>query len=219
MGVLSKVQANEVFKAVEAAGLSPDEFVWDADGNDTRLRHRSSGAHFVFGGAASKFVVRHAAGDEQEWELAKYTWPAVMTSVEVWLREVKRHADTPDLWAELRGHTELLEGVWDDTFENTPITPDEQGKIARQLREFREYVHDTHDLSEQQSADLSEKVDYLVEAASRVGRRDWLMMCVGAIVAYLLVAALPPDASRQIVETFISGIAQLLGHDLSLGGS
>lgn len=97
---LPKWKKIKVFEAIQTAGVSPAEFIWDVDGDAVRLRHRSSGAYFVFGGSASKYVVRHAAGDEPEWRLEKYSWDAVMNSVELWLGNVKRDTDTPDLWAD-----------------------------------------------------------------------------------------------------------------------
>lgn len=218
MNALPKLKANQVYEAIEKAGLSPDDFHWDDDGDDTRLRHRPSVAYFVFGGNASKYVVRYAAGDQPVWKLEKHSWQAVMTSVESWLWDVKRDADTPDLWAELRGRTQLLDGVWDEAFDNRRFTPDEQGEIAKQLSEFREYVQSAHPPSEQQLADLDAKLDYLVDAATRLGRKDWLIIFVGAIVAWLVASALQSDAAGQIFEALMSGIAQLLGPGLYLAG-
>jgi hypothetical protein len=80
--VLRKWMKNRVFEAVQAAGFGPEEFVWDSGGADgICLRHQSSGAYFVFGGNASKYIIRYAAGDEPERKVEKYSWQALMNIV------------------------------------------------------------------------------------------------------------------------------------------
>jgi len=84
---------------VDGRRTLPIFLVGDKHGDDSCLRHRSSKAYFVFGGNASKYVVRYAAGDVLEGKLEKYSWAALMDSVGVWLRDVKQDKETPDLWA------------------------------------------------------------------------------------------------------------------------
>jgi hypothetical protein len=126
--------------------------------------------------------------------------------------EVKVDDETPDLWAELQGQKELLEGATDPALENTPFTSDERDGIARQLNELREYVSRAYSLSGPQLEDLDSKVDYLVDASSRLGRKDWLNACIGAMFGWFLAAALPSDAPRQIIQMLLSGIANFFGH-------
>ncbi len=104
----------------------------------------------------------------------------------MWSHEVKVDDETPDLWAELQGQKELLEGATDPAAENTPFTSDERDGIARQLNELREYVSRTYSLSGPQLEDLDSKVDYLVDASSRLGRKDWLNAYIGAMFGWFL---------------------------------
>jgi hypothetical protein len=55
---------------------------------------------------------------------------------------------------------------------------------------------------------LDAKLDYLVNAARRLGRKDWLNVCAGAILGFILAVALPPDAARGI----LLGLLQTIGH-------
>jgi hypothetical protein len=58
------------------------------------------------------------------------------------------------------------------------------------------------------------KLDYLGDAASRVGRIDWRNAFVGVILSYILGAALPPESARSIFQTFVAllrGIAHFYG--------
>jgi hypothetical protein len=64
---------------------------------------------------------------------------------------------------------------------------------------------------------LNAKIDYLVDAAGRLGRKDWYNIFVGAIVGYILTVAVPPESARSIFSiftTFLRAIGHFFGHGL-----
>jgi signal transduction histidine kinase len=142
-----------------------------------------------------------------------------MSRLESWLVFVKHDIETPDLWDELRRQTELLSGSSDDSLENTPFTSDEQDDVAKQLNELREYWQGAYALTESQQADLDSKIDYLIDATTRLGRKDWLNACIGTVIGWVVVTALPPDASRHVLGMLLSAIAHFFGHHLPGLGS
>lgn len=209
---LPKWMSNAVFTAIQESGLGPEAFVWDDSADDICLRHRSSTAYFVFAGTYGKYVARYASGDDPVMELNSYSWDAHLDRFRRWVVAVKDDMETPDLWDELLRQTELVAGASDESLENTPFTPDERAEIARQLNELGQRAKAENSLSEAQSSDLESRLDYLVGAADRLGRKDWLNACIGTLFGYFLAAALPPDASRHILLTLLNGIASLFGH-------
>jgi hypothetical protein len=209
---LRKWQRNKVFKAVRHAELSPEEFEWKVGTRESTLQHLPSGAYFVFGGDAGKYVSRYLAGDglvEERTELSEY---GLMQQVRFWLSALKLDIDTPDLWAQLQGSAELLGSVSDESIENTPFTAAEQEEIVEQLKELKDHVSRTYSLSGLQVRLLEEKLDNLAAAAGRVGRKDWLLMAAGVMLGYVLTAALPPEAAREILGTLITSIGHVAGH-------
>ncbi len=75
----------------------------------------------------------------------------------------------------------------------------------------------TYSLPEPEMEILSAKIDYLVDAAGRLGRIDWRNVFAGAIVGYILTAALPPESARSIFlifMTFLRAIGHFFGHGL-----
>ena len=96
-----------------------------------------------------------------------------MRRVSAWLEEVKRDLETPDLWAELQREAKLLGAGSNAVTENTPFTPEEQKEIARETKELAKYVRKIHLLSPAQMQVLDEKLEYLVDASDRLGRKDW----------------------------------------------
>jgi hypothetical protein len=93
--------------------------------------------------------------------------------------------------------------------ENTPFTPEEQKEIVGRLDELANYVRKTHSLSRAQMQALDEKLEYLVDASGRLGRKDWLNAFIGVTLAFMLSAALAPEAARAMFLTFLRAIGLL----------
>lgn len=132
-----------------------------------------------------------------------------MRKIGLWLADVKRDLETPDLWAELQQEAELLGKVTDEVSENTPFTLNEQKEIARRLKELAETTKRTHSLSAQQMRVLDTKLSYLINAASRLGRIDWRNAFVGAIIGFILTTALPPETARYIFVSVLQEIIKI----------
>ena len=87
----------------------------------------------------------------------------------------------PDLWAELPRESELLGDPSEEVTKNAPVTPGEQKEIVGRLRETEEYLRRKYSLSDEQIRVLGAKVDYLIDAAGRLGRTDWRGLFVGVM--------------------------------------
>ena len=70
-----------------------------------------------------------------------------------------------------------------------------------------ERAQHTYSLSAEQVKDLNEKLDYVIDASHRLGRKDWFLLFAGAVFTYLPVL-LPPDA---IVDMSL-GLLRAIGH-------
>jgi hypothetical protein len=214
---MPKWKKNQIFKAIEGVGLDPREFEFEENGTEVRLKHKWSTSYFIFGRDATRYVTRYVVGDGPDWPSDVYSWEALVTRISAWLKEVRVDLDTPDLWAELRREADLLGGASRDANENTPFTLEEQKDIERRLREVERHVRRTYSLPEPQMEILSAKIDYLVDAAGRLGRIDWRNALIGAIVGYILFAALPPESARSMFLTFMTllrAVSHFVGHGL-----
>lgn len=217
---LRKTQREDIFGAIEGAGFRPQEFglEWATGADESICRHQS-GARFAVRGVAGDYSTWWSAGDEPVWEREKLSWFRVMEQVGFWLSAVKRDVETPDSWAQLQRERQLLASVSDEAVENTPFTAGERDEIAEQLRELKNYIMRTHELSDEQVRLLDERLAYLADAAKRVGRKDWFLMASGAMLSYVLAAALPPDAATHVLGTLLTSIGHFLwGGHLPWGG-
>jgi hypothetical protein len=220
--LLQQSQVNTVGAMIVAAGLDPHEFDWGTrltrniqagPGGDpirvSMLVHEPTGFFFAFDFDRkyqhhSFFSPGRDAPEERQFP---GRWDHQLEHVRDWLGYVKREYEAPDLWAALQpGLSELPSAV-----ENSPFTPEERTLIEEQLRMVLGEVRRTHELTNEQVLALEEKVDYLVEASKRLGRRDWLGILMGELVGMMLQGALASEVLRDLLGLTVRGLAQLFG--------
>jgi hypothetical protein len=209
---LQKWQTNAIYEAIESVALNPKEFDWNDTDAEVRIKHKWSASYFIIGGNSLHYKLRYLVGDGPELPSEAYTWQGLMERITGWLQQVKRDLETPDLWADLRRDGELLEDVSNETTQNTQFTTEEQTNIEVRLRELAEDMKRTHSLSQEQMRALDTKIDYLIEASSRIGRKDWILLSLGVVAT--LASAFPPEFVRQ----FLQMVIQAIGHHGLLGG-
>ena len=136
-----------------------------------RIDHRRSETYFIITQAGGYYVGRSLVGDESEWYQA-YSWTNVMEGVSRWLGKVKDDVEEPDLSAELRRDTALLIGANEDVIDNSPFTQAERELVAAHLQRVKEELQRTYSPLSAEMRELDKKVQYLIDASSRVGRAD-----------------------------------------------
>jgi hypothetical protein len=211
---LQKWKNNQIFEAIQRVGLDPREFEFEDGDAEVRLKHKWSTSYFIIGGDAGHYVGHYVVGDGPEWPYEVFSWDSLMMRASRWLGEVKLDLDTPDFWAQLMGEAELLGVASIEVNHNTPFTPEERNDIERLLRELQAKVTSTYSFRERDMEILNAKIDYLVDAAGRLGRIDWRNIVVGAIVSYILTAGLSPETARSIFSIFIDFLRAIFGHGL-----
>jgi hypothetical protein len=218
--ILLTSQTDEVYGIVRSAGFDPNEFTWGKKYGEVYgamvpvLIHKPTSFDFVFD-FDPKYDL-HAA----EWSPGEETprdksvnlqWPLVLQCVSIWLENVERERSTPDLWAQLEKQRELLAAsapFEQDDANNSPFTPDEQQQIEAQLDEIKELLVQTHQAD---GRALESSIEYLREASTRMGRRDWLTIFIGTIFGWALNGLVPPEGVRQALALAAHGLGHLFG--------
>lgn len=59
--------------------------------------------------------------------------------------------------------------------------------------------------------ETNERIDYLIGAMKRVGRRDWLFMAFGILLERGFELALPNEQIRTLLGMLARGVQQLTG--------
>jgi hypothetical protein len=217
--VLLTSQWDSVFEAIGDDGFDPAEFTrttihGDVFGNTVpRLVHEPTGSDFVFdfhersGGHAPNW----SPGEQRPRDVAQSAndWPTTLILVRMWLRNVERERSSLDLWAMLDQQRELLaatEATGDTA--NTPFSPEEQAQISEQLNEMKQLLVQQHGADPRA---LESRIEELEEASTRIGRREWLLMFLGAIFHWTLTGLIPPEGLRAVLKLAAVGIGHLFG--------
>jgi ElaB/YqjD/DUF883 family membrane-anchored ribosome-binding protein len=108
-------------------------------------------------------------------------------------------ADWNELWEEL---SEALETVGD-----TPFTGDERReKVSPALLEAQKTIRALVKLTEQQSATINSLTEQLDRASEHLGRKDWIMMAIGAGTTLVIAEMVPAAVMVPIAVKFFQTI-------------
>jgi hypothetical protein len=144
-------------------------------------------------------------------------WPKQYAHVEEWLGYLKREVEIPDLWSTAHQQLKLIQGVASSkVLDNTPLSPEEQARIAAQLEIISKYLIENQALSEEQAEFVTEKLDYLEETSKRQGRRDWFSITLGVFFQIALAAAFAPDVRQEMFRLVSAMLQQLVSGIQSL---
>lgn len=144
----------------------------------------------------------------------------VVTNFKAWLAsdaqkylgdkfELEEDRSLPDLWADL----DLSLGSTEQTgsLQNSKFSSEEQERIAEALKKAEEEIQSRDLLDAEQEKLLHERIEYLVEASTRIGRKDWLMAAAGAVIGFTLQAGLASNIAAEVIN--LTGTAlSWIGH-------
>jgi len=112
--------------------------------------------------------------------------------------ELEEDQALPDLWAELDLPSSST--AEPQVLQNIPFSPEEQKRIADALNKLVGEVQSNGFVNEEQIKLLHERIEYLIEASRRLGRRDWLMAAAGALIELTIEAGLKTEAAKQFLK-------------------
>ncbi len=162
----------------------------------------------------TNYRLERTLGSDPRSTLEASRWAKVIAEVQSWAKRVADYQQIPDLWASARKVQELITEAQDHGSDNAPFTAGEQARISDQLREIKEYIQSTYELTDEQMARVEEALDTAEQASRRIGRKDWLMAFNGAVFSLFLSDLIPQQAATHIVVMAITG----LGHLFGIGG-
>ncbi|GJG88107.1 hypothetical protein tb265_32880 [Gemmatimonadetes bacterium T265] len=208
-------QRNALFTALRGVSLNPNDFDWTSRRGDDvgwpasdvpTLAHRSEPFYFAvadnpYGG----YNIAYSPGKQTRTvRLTQLIWDAVEVQIRDWAHAVRREVSQVDLWAQITGVAGPL-AVASSTFDNFPLTGAEIQVLETGLDRLRAEIQQNRSLDASQTQQLLAAVADIRSAADRVGKKDWVMIFVGALVSTLLAAAVQPEVARVIMDA--AGVA------------
>jgi hypothetical protein len=215
---LPRRQQNELFRAVENAGLDPSNFLLTVEGasSDTMdglsftISHRSSSAyldsHQVTDSLYWSAIALLREGDGRN--IYVIGWTELKGEFSVWLGDVRSEFEEPNLWAELERQRSILTAVIPS--ENTPFAETELNHLHFALDQILAEVKRQGLLTAQQLHQLDERLDYQKKSATWLGRVDWINGFTGAVLGQLLTWSLQPGVRETIAGIVGNALSWLL---------
>lgn len=84
--------------------------------------------------------------------------------------------------------------------ENSKFSPEEIERIRRDVNSIRESMKSNQDLSTAQLDLLSRKLDDIISAADRLGRKDWVMFVGGNLTNICVAAAFSQSGALALIH-------------------
>jgi hypothetical protein len=217
---LNRQECRELFEAIEKSGLNPSEFelvnaiharwtyIIHTPSNDrqniTRSHNRKGKYIIVLN--RSPLYLRFV---DTSGTLPGYDWADVVAKVEDWASQLA----AGDIWKEFIADRATATSSHEN-IDNTPFTASEREEVRKQLRQIPAQVRERFDLSEKQESDIEQKMDELIAASERVGKKDWRVMVYGAAFSLIVNDEIPAHAVQSIMSMIFTGLA----HSLGFGG-
>jgi hypothetical protein len=180
--VLSKAQRNALSDAVADCGLPMSDFSYhtipsfnNSATDEAWIKHVPTDSRFAMFPErdSSLFTCSSRVGDDPTVSMDyRMNFTEVSVQIRNWARTIAAWINDPDLWTLAKSGTPIPGELSPDS-SNTPFTADEQAAISAQLREIKEAVKKTYELTAEQSAKLDEKFEEAEKASRRMGRKDW----------------------------------------------
>jgi hypothetical protein len=221
---LLRSQKNAILELVKRSELDPFNFSWSEElskfswgGNRPEvscLSYNDTEFYFLFDFLKGENYAIFSPGADKLVEKAyPGNWESQLSYVKKWLTCLKREIQQPDLWVELAKYKLAPGEQISREIENEPFTAQQVDQIAESLNKIREYLEANFNLDMQQKTLMNEKLNYLLEASKRQGRKDWLHTSIGVIFTIATGLALAPEQAKviwNILKVAVSGITQLI---------
>jgi hypothetical protein len=221
---LLKSQRNVILGLVRASGLRPGDFQWDEmilEGDEDRLRvsvlrHTPTSSYFRFGCNWDEYAPGFSRRTDSRIVLE--SWDDRFRLVFDWLTYVKREYEAPDLWQMLLQETKLSRVASSPDLTNDAFTQDEKQYIVKQLAEIKTRLISDHRIQLQQAEVIEQGFSHLADSLNRVGKKDWLLLAMGAVVSIAIGAGLPPDVAQDMMHRLMQAIEPLFQSILKVLG-
>ena len=218
---LNRQQCRELFEAVEKSGLNPSEYELKNAMNDTwtHIIHVSSGDRQSIGRARDikdQYIIASNRSPislnfwyATQAKMPKYDWPTIVATVEDWASQ----SAAIDIWKEFITARATVRASYDN-IDNTPFTPSEREEVGKRVRQIPAQAREHFNLSEKQESDIEQKMDELIAASERVGKKDWRVMVYGAAFSLIVNDEIPAHTVQSIMSIIFTGLA----HSFGFGG-
>jgi hypothetical protein len=108
-----------------------------------------------------------------------------------------------------------LLGPQRESLPNTRLERSEVKDIETRLQRLMEYLTETQKLTAEQLEAMKATLDETRKASERLGRKDWLLVGIGALTTLAINVVFPPATVVHVTKLFIHDVAHLFSKELT----
>jgi tetrahydromethanopterin S-methyltransferase subunit G len=211
---MTQRRRDDLYREITGVGLDMTAFGFEYGTEAASITHRPTGSTFkvteTFGPTPFDLQWQVPDGPSSDPGDSYRQWTEVLRLLNHWAGEVKYITENVDLWAELQGSRDLL--ILDQgDIPNASFTRAEQAAISRRVEEIKQQARENPELTARQISGIEQKLDDIVKAGERVGRKDWLTMLYGAAFGMIVNDTVPAHVVQGIITSVISGLGHIFG--------
>lgn len=208
-------QKMEFFNIVKQTGLNPADFEWTEQESNwmkkvviSKVAHRPSNYFYIFDLRDNGFAAKYSPANDKaiDYDFFDY-WEEQFNNACNWLVYLKREIEAFDPWTAITQESALINAT-NSNDSNTPFSTSEKSYIISGINEIKQYLLTAHKLDPEL---IESRLNYLIEASDRVGRKDWINILLSTMIAIVVAAALPPETTREIFR-FVGGVLSQIFH-------
>lgn len=184
---------NSLFTTIGSAGFDPEDFAIEKEDIDhgfiqeIRISYKRNPDYFFEFKPSDKNPGRRAAvfsPGEESWKecFETFTDLDIIRIFQLWLLAIKADEAVPNLWAEFvesRPATALQNAA---EMTNDPFSAEEIGQIGQRLQALETTITKEFELQQQHRGFVQKELTYLSEASKRLGKKDWVLLCMGTMI-------------------------------------
>ncbi len=106
-----------------------------------------------------------------------------------------------------------------ESLANAPFSTDEIAKIAGCVDNVARQMASRSDITPEQLAFLSSKLQEIADASKRLGRKDWIMFVAGTLTNVVVGAAFSPEATKALFTALNKELSWVFQNALRLVAS
>lgn len=207
--LLAQTQRNDVLEILTHHGLNPSDFQWREAPVDpvpgyfdaahvSEIAHRSTEYQFRFDLRGNNDHMCHfSPGPNAPEEFRPCdNWHTMLVWVKQWALRLKQELDAPDLWAPYLVEDRFLRASIAAGSDGT-FTKEEKPNLHAALDQIKHQLLDHIGVQEEFRSVVSERFDYLKEAADRSRRPDWINIFLGTMLGLIVTVAIPAEEARE----------------------
>jgi hypothetical protein len=206
MPVLLKTQKNQIYQEISLQGMSATDFQWTDDfvqGKPSELiTHLDSGFFFEIWVDLGQNCGFSPGRETIEQTVHTGDWVSTYHELAQWMYRLREEITAPDLWGRVEGYRFIEGGQLKDKVNNDRLSEQHIDDIHAAMAALRDQIAGEAKITEEMLREIDKRLQYLTDAADRLGRFDWINVASSIVQGVIINATVDTERGKRLWEFF-----------------